>query len=598
MTVVLLGLPAEIAVDAKILIVDSEAAAKRAQQLLPSSLVLWPSEAGSLHELSMESWIPLQGCDVLLWPSNIPACRKSAVTAANALQSVTDRVRMLYVNGAEAPYFSAADMGADWDNARLVKWATERVRPYEKEKPKDPMADIEEAADVPRLYTGYPHSNDAQPDENVTRGKPRTKANGQPTKGRLIESGDFVSWESMELDKPKGGVPYPNLSNAQHILALHPKLTGCIWYDEFHDRVFSTLYSDDGSVHEWSDCYDTRLTSWIQTNCRIPKMGVQTVQRAIDDFARLVVKNEPKEWMLDLVWDKIERLNTLMADGWGTPQNEYTAAVGRCWLVSMAARILSPGCQADYMPVFEGPQGLKKSTAIAKLGGKWFAEVHEDVTKKDFFQCLQGKMLVEISEMHAFKQQEVERIKGVVSCRNDRYRESYGRRAEDHPRRCVFSGTTNRDDWVKDDTGARRFWPILCGDINIDYIVANREQIFAEAVARYSRGESWWDVDVDLATVEQDARRDDDVWTEPILTWVSGKPYVTVPQVLEFALGISKEKQGISEQMRVGRVLRLAKWKKKRTERNGFNTQYWFSPTYPQDIHRQVGMDGSQDMPF
>lgn len=425
----------------------------------------------------------------------------------------------------------------------------------------------------------------------VTRGTPRTKRDGTPRHGNEITLNGhaIVSWDQLQLDRPPNGVPYPHLANAQRILANHPEIAGRLWYDEFHDKIFQTLFQEQPA--EWQDHHDVRLTIWILSNVNIPKMALLTVRHAVDEFARLNVRNEPKDWLQSLKWDGTERLPSLMADGWGTEQNVYTAAVGRCWMMSMVARIMEPGCQVDYMPVFEGAQGINKSTAIARIGGKWYAEAHSSVTSKDFFQDLQGKMLLEVSELHAFRREEVNTVKRVISCRTDRYRSSYGRRSADHPRQCVFAGTTNRDDWVADDTGARRFWPIACTDINLDYITQYREQLFAEAVHRYHAGEKWWDVDQSLATEEQDARRELDVWTETILTWCASRQYVAIPDVLSMALSIPIERQGKVEQMRVGTVLRVARWSKRRARRNGQNTQYWFNP-------KTVGTVGTDEFEF
>lgn len=569
--VTLLGLPSPLEADARILIVDSEAAATRAQALLPSYCVLWPSEAGSLHELSMEAWIPLQGLDVLLWPSNIPACRDSMARAGNALRRVTDRVRMIYVNGVEPPYFSAADMGHDWDNRRVVAWAKERVRVFEEPPPApDPMEAIAAAVELdPRetndqqvIHRETPTQPAESPSKRVRRGKPRTKPSGQPPDGTQIEAGTsaFVSWEAMGLDLNGNGAPHPHLANIQRVLSMHPHMVGRIWYDEFHDKIFQKLFQD--GTAEWADHHDTRLTIWMQGELRLARMGVQSVRLAVDEFAHLHPRNEPREWLESLQWDGTERLPCLMADGFGAPQNDYTAAVGRCFMVGMVARIYVPGAKVDYMPVFEGYQGIRKSSALDVIGGKFFAETHEDITKKDFLQNLRGKMLIEFSELHAFKRSEVERIKGIVTCRTDRYRDSYGRRAADRPRSCVFAGTTNRDDWVQDDTGARRFWPIACGEINLEYLRQVRELLFAEAVARFKKGESWWDIDPVLAKAEQDERRDADPWADAVLQWCSGKDRVRVSDILSLCLVLPLHMHGKVEQMRVASILRVAGWKR------------------------------------
>src|SRR5262249_11330228 len=132
------------------------------------------------------------------------------------------------------------------------------------------------------------------------------------------------------------------------------------------------------------------------------------------------------------------------------------------WL-SLVARAYKPGCKVDNMIVLEGGQGIGKSTALDIIGGDWYTEQHESASNpKAFAEILQGKLLVEISEMDAFNGSQINRVKQTITCQSDRYRPAYGRYAKDHLRRCIFVGTTNRDDWNKDETGARRFWPITC----------------------------------------------------------------------------------------------------------------------------------------
>lgn len=575
-----MGLPPEITAAQKFVIVGTEADSIVAKRLLPQQTVLWPSEPHSLAQLPLETWMAFNGLDVLLWPTNTPQSKQDMTYAANSLSRVTDRLRMLYLNGEDEPGFRPASM-FEWTSAQLVAWAKTRARPYVREEAKDPMADL--------VSDNFEPVIDLEPEvpreTNVRKGKPRTTAAGNNATGvEITPDSAFVSWEAMGLDRNGRGEPHANFANVQRVLAAHPDLSGRLWYDEFHDRVFSTLFSDE--PEEWADHHDTRMTIWLQSQMRLSKMGVQTVQRGVDEFARLHPRNEPKQWMESLSWDGTKRLDCFLPDAFGTDKNVYTAAVGRCWMISMVARIFQPGAKVDYMPVFEGSQGMRKSTALYTLGGKWFAETHEDITSKDFLQNLRGKMLIEFSELHAFKRAEIERIKGIITCRNDRYRESYGRRSADRPRQCVFAGTTNRDDWVQDDTGARRFWPVSCREINTDYIRDQRDQLFAEAVTLYRAGSPWWDIDPALAKQEQDARRDADVWTDAVLTWASLRPWVVVGEVLSGPLDIKLDKQGRSEQMRVASILRLAGWTKKDKWIGGRTGKAWCNP--------QSGISGSE----
>jgi predicted P-loop ATPase len=230
------------------------------------------------------------------------------------------------------------------------------------------------------------------------------------------------------------------------------------------------------------------------------------------------------------------------------------------------------------MPVFEGPQGLKKSTALKIIGGDYFAEIHESIMNKDFYIALAGKMLCEISELHAFKTADIERIKGIISNASDRYRTPYGQTATDHPRCGVFAGTTNRDDWNTDDTGARRFWPVTCGDIQCEWLTDNREQLFAEAVERFRDGEPWWNVPEIAADVERSARRDVDPWEYLITEYLRVNAAVRIPYLITEVLGLKPRDIDHGTQRRLGKILRQRGYKNT-LRRNGTDViREWIRP--------------------
>jgi predicted P-loop ATPase len=246
------------------------------------------------------------------------------------------------------------------------------------------------------------------------------------------------------------------------------------------------------------------------------------------------------------------------------------------FLISMVARVFQPGCQADYMIVLEGEQGQLKSSALRALATPWFDDNLPDVTNKDASQYLRGKWLVEIKEMHAFSRAENTDIKKFIDRREERYFARYGRTEVFEPRQTVFAGTTNTDRYLKDDTGGRRFWPLVTTTIELARLKSDRDQLFAEAVHLYRNGAKWWPdrtFEREHIKPQQDARFDLDAWHEPIGTYLKDiasqaeagrkEPCTTVLQVAIGALGFEKSRLSKADQMRISQSIQKHEWRTK-----------------------------------
>lgn len=380
-------------------------------------------------------------------------------------------------------------------------------------------------------------------------------------------------WRELGLHLGPNGQPVPNIDNALRAMTASALP---IWWDEFLQRAMTEW---NCTPREFRDTDYVDLTVWMQRELEIRTISLRTVTSAADAYIRTRIENCAQAWIGGLSWDLISRLDYLGSEGFGTPQDEYHSAVLRCFIMGLCKRILDPGCQVDSVPVFEGPEGISKSTALRIIGGKWFAECHEEVTGKDFLQIMPGKMLLEVAELHSFRRADVERIKGIISNRVDRYRASYGRSAADHPRMCVFAGTTNRDDWNNSDTGARRFWPVRCGAIDLQWIATNREQLFAEAACRLSEGEPHWNVPADAAAAHVDARRVGDAWEGLITRYCEARATVEIEAIMRDCLEIKKDRATNADAVRIRSVLRTMGWKMKSTTRNSRSCWLWFAPS-------------------
>jgi putative DNA primase/helicase len=274
---------------------------------------------------------------------------------------------------------------------------------------------------------------------------------------------------------------------------------------------------------DWTDADTSRTVAWINSEVGFAPRS-EYVEQAIQVISRRNAYHPVREYLESLVWDRTPRLDQWLHVHMGAKDDDYSRAIGSRWLISAVARVMAPGCKVDCLLVLEGAQGAGKSTALAVLAGAdWFADSPLDIGNKDSLQNLRRKWIYEIAELASLKGAKVEKTKAFITTQSDYYRPSFGRRAADHPRQVVFAGTTNLGHYLADDTGARRFWPVACGKVDIAALRVARDQLWGEALARYKHGERWH---VDTAEVqascevEQEARAIDDPIPAILAQWL------------------------------------------------------------------------------
>jgi predicted P-loop ATPase len=236
--------------------------------------------------------------------------------------------------------------------------------------------------------------------------------------------------------------------------------------------------------------------------------------------------------------------------------------MGKAWLVSAVARALKPGCKADCALVLEGRQGAGKSSILRTLAGDdWFYDGLRDMHGKDASAALRGKWIIELPELSAMRRSDIEGVKAFLSRTEERYRPAYGRTEVIEPRRCVFAGTTNRNDYLTDDTGGRRFWPVVVGAVDLEALKRDQEQLWAEAVALFRSGENWWldQADEKAAAAVVSTRAADDPWTADVLRVVDGMSETSTRDVFQM-LDIPLDRQTRPDAMRIGGILTRAGW--------------------------------------
>lgn len=234
-----------------------------------------------------------------------------------------------------------------------------------------------------------------------------------------------------------------------------------------------------------------------------------------------------REYFESLVWDKKPRLDTWIQTTYNTKGNEEEYALfGSVWLKALVKRVVNPGCKFDNVLVLEGEQGTKKSTSLSVLGGGWHVELTTNPSDKDFFMLMKGHTIVEFSEGEIQERASMKLLKSIITTQVDTYRAPYARETESHPRRCVFAMTTNDSKYLKDETGNRRWLPVRCyGEANTDWLIENREQLFAEAYYRaITLSESIHEgLSSDIVREMQDERREERAEESYIVAWYSNQ---------------------------------------------------------------------------
>lgn len=301
--------------------------------------------------------------------------------------------------------------------------------------------------------------------------------------------------------------------NIIRILTYNPAYKGKIATDDFAVRGMALgalpwNASDERRI--WSDTDDAGLAWELERNYGI--VGKDKIDAALLLVSEANRYNEVKAYLKSLTWDMLPRLDTVLHDYLGAENNEYTRAVARKSFCAAVARVMTPGCKYDYVPVFVGPQGIGKSTFLATIGKDWYSDSLQSFEGKEAAEMIQGVWINELGEMTSYRKSEANTVKQFLSKGADIYRQAYGRRTGKFPRKCVFFGTCNTYEFLNDLTGNRRFWPVDVGKLPPVKSVWSDlpqevDQIWAEAVVRWLAEEPLY---FDKPEMEQLARAEQD----------------------------------------------------------------------------------------
>lgn len=413
-------------------------------------------------------------------------------------------------------------------------------------------------------------------------------------------------WEHC-LSRNQQGAVKAEIGNIIDILLNDPAWSGVLRYDKFtYDilKIKPPPFDCDARTGEWTEADTGWLQRWLSRHYFMTPKENDTL-RAVMNVAGLMGFHPVLDYLHGLTWDGVPRLDTWLADYLGAPQNEYTQLAGRKFLIGAVARVhaeMARPVKMDNVLILEGEQGAGKSTVVQVLAGEWAAETHFDLGSKDGYLQMRGVWIYELSELDSLNKAEDTRAKMFFSPLRDNYRPPYAKRAQKFPRQTVFIGTTNQDNYLKDVTGNRRYWPVHCADINLEALTDVRDQLWAEALHLYRKKVSWW-VAVDEKHVfepEQETRFRTDAWEEVIEAWLYSEDVrtqnrFTTSEIMIGALGMQAGQIKPPEQIRVGQIMKHVGWLKKKWRPPYSRRLQW---VYERPIEDRIGLEDELDKPF
>lgn len=423
------------------------------------------------------------------------------------------------------------------------------------------------------------------------RGGGRDRRGGSGGGGGRRERPDW--FDRLLLDSK--GEPRGNLANAMIALRGDKSIANLFAYDELYRGVMLMAplpfapQEEGGYPRPLNDIHVGFVQEHLQLS-GLAALGKDVMHQALDQRGAELIFHPVRDYLESIKWDGKKRLHNWLSYYFGAAHTPYAERVGTMFLVSMIARVYRrPSAKVDHILVLEGSQGKLKSTACAVLGGPWFSDQLPDIKGKDASQHLRGKWLIEIPEMAALDKKEANDLKAFITRDTERYRPPFGRKEVEERRQCVFIATTNELEYLRDPTGARRFWPVTIVEIDIDGLRADRDQLLAEALQAYRDGAQWWpdrEFEEKCAKPEQSQRYEVDLWEQPISVWLANQRHeakqesvrarVTVTQIATDCLRIELRHANTADGRRIRAILYRLEWRPEFADRAAPNGRHFW----------------------
>ena len=394
------------------------------------------------------------------------------------------------------------------------------------------------------------------------------------------------------LSRTKDGMIEVTVNNVSRALDAVGWLGFDIRYDEFKGQV---VWSPAGTEQwrPWTDADYTRL------RLRLEHRGFKPVGRELArDAVNMRADNHRIDtaivWLDGLRWDGTPRIEQFWSTYFSVEDTPYTRAVSLYTWTALAGRALEPGLQADMVPVLTGAQGAGKSRGVAAIAPsddtRTALSFHEPDTERA--RKMKGVLVAELAELQGMKTRDREEIKAWVTRSREHWVPKYQEMATSYPRRCVLFGTTNEDGFLADETGERRWLPMKVGAlVDIEGIKRDRDQLWAEAAARFTADGLAWRGAVELAPAAQAAFSEEDAWEDAITRWLGvedldgttpgSREFLTTSEVLAGAIGVETKSVKRADQMRVARCVQKIGYTQSFAWSGGKSRRVWARPTQP-----------------
>lgn len=437
---------------------------------------------------------------------------------------------------------------------------------------------------------------------SVSRSLTALGADRAPTKGQTLTDGQSHPLDLPRFERDSKGTIKPTIGNVvdallrpdlsgfviakdtfKNELMMHPWPLGKLWTPEM--KIWTSPKRQELSDNHYADLHITLRKLGVGPGA----IGSDVMRLALLKVAADRTFDSAINWAHTLPnWDGVERIDTFIHQYLGGEDSPYTRAVGRYWWTAHAGRVLKPGCQADMAIVMISQQGTGKTSTLKAIAPfpEYYVEINMTHRDDDLSRSLEGKVIGEMAELNGVRGREVESVKAFISRTKESWVPKYREHPISFPRRLVLVGTSNEEEFLVDQTGNRRWLPVMMGKQRVDQVVHDRDQLWAEAMALYTMEGVLWSEAETLARGLHIEFAISDEWEAMIEEWLDtddgfggGRPRdrveLTMRDILKGAIGLNSASMNLANQLRAGRALRKLGYEKFKSRGNGVQHKIW-----------------------